>query len=466
MPRQSLYRIRQFYLAVSSLLAQPDQQADAALLALYLSPDLQHLFRLLPAHDRRHSLAVANHLLTAGQDAPALLQAALLHDVGKSVFVGGRRVWHVPLWARVLTVLLRLPLGRGRLARVGGPGAKGWQRALYVNVHHGELGADLLRGYSLDSAVVELVLLHQRPPQVGGPPLLRALQQADDRNLAPPCLAHKGKATVMTTTAKPNILLNRLPAYEVQLPQFSGPLALLLRLIEKDELEITCLSLAAVADQYLVLVRADQGRRDPAEMASFLVLAAKLLQIKSQQLLPRPAAAAANAPDEDDVAEELIRSLQEYRRIKELVAELRPLEGLVTYLRQPLPTPPRGAAVTTDYGLTNVSLAQLAAMARRRMQLALSLDLSPGAGEPSPLQPHRITVNGRLKELQAALQQGAVSYRAVLAAHPAASRSGRVQEAVVTFLAILEVQRRRLGRVAQSELYGDITINPTEGADG
>src|SRR5947199_4146506 len=77
--------------------------------------------------------------------------------------------------------------------------------------------------------------------------------------------------------------------YVVHLPVFEGPLDLLLHLIEKRQMEITIISLMAVTDQYLAYL---QQWQEPdgmplANMASFVSIAARLLFIKSQSLLPR-----------------------------------------------------------------------------------------------------------------------------------------------------------------------------------
>src|SRR3989338_3373250 len=71
----------------------------------------------------------------------------------------------------------------------------------------------------------------------------------------------------------------------VKVEQFEGPLTLLLELIDDQKLDITQVSLATVADQYLAYIHA-QPKWDPDELADFLVVAAKLLLIKSKVLLP------------------------------------------------------------------------------------------------------------------------------------------------------------------------------------
>ena len=80
---------------------------------------------------------------------------------------------------------------------------------------------------------------------------------------------------------------NQLGTYKVQTPVYEGPLDLLLSLIERAELDITTVSLASVTDQYLEHLR-NVDQQKPDEISSFLVIATKLVQIKSEALLPRP----------------------------------------------------------------------------------------------------------------------------------------------------------------------------------
>lgn len=91
------------------------------------------------------------------------------------------------------------------------------------------------------------------------------------------------------------------------LERFQGPLDLLLQLIEKDELNITEISLAAVTEQYLAYVD-QQTDLPPDELADFLVIAAKLLLIKSRVLLPQ-----LFGPEEEDATEDLTRQLALYK---------------------------------------------------------------------------------------------------------------------------------------------------------
>jgi hypothetical protein len=92
--------------------------------------------------------------------------------------------------------------------------------------------------------------------------------------------------------------------YTVNTPVYEGPLDLLLQLIERAELDITAIALAAVTDQYLTYIRALQNNARPDEISAFLVIATKLIQIKSEALLPRPPV---REVGEEDPGESLVR---------------------------------------------------------------------------------------------------------------------------------------------------------------
>ena len=108
--------------------------------------------------------------------------------------------------------------------------------------------------------------------------------------------------------------------YQVRLQVFEGPLDLLLHLIEREELDITRISLAQVTDQYLAHI--DRLEKVHAEnLADFLVVAAKLLLIKSQMLLPRPESTAI-LEEEEDPGAQLVRHLLQYKELKEAAEHL------------------------------------------------------------------------------------------------------------------------------------------------
>ena len=101
--------------------------------------------------------------------------------------------------------------------------------------------------------------------------------------------------------------------YKISTEVYSGPLDLLLQLIEKAELDITRLALAQVTDQYLEYMH-NLEEQDAAEVSAFLVIAAKLVQIKSSALLPR--SPVPSLEPEEDPGEMLARQLIIYKRFK------------------------------------------------------------------------------------------------------------------------------------------------------
>ena len=72
---------------------------------------------------------------------------------------------------------------------------------------------------------------------------------------------------------------------EIKIDKFQGPLSLLLKIIEKEELDITSINLAKIADEYLTYIK-NSADILPESMADFLLMATKLLYIKSKALLP------------------------------------------------------------------------------------------------------------------------------------------------------------------------------------
>lgn len=100
-------------------------------------------------------------------------------------------------------------------------------------------------------------------------------------------------------------------SFDVELPQFSGPLELLLTLIREEQMDIYDIPIARIAEQFVRRIRT-LGLN---EAADFLEMAARLLRIKAQMLLPRTDGENAW----DDPRAELVRRLLEYQQIREVV---------------------------------------------------------------------------------------------------------------------------------------------------
>jgi len=230
------------------------------------------------------------------------------------------------------------------------------------------------------------------------------------------------------------------PSYPIRLPAFEGPLDLLLALIEREELDITTIALAQVTDQYLEhLAHLEQGQ--VREMAGFLVVAAKLLFIKSLALLPRPP----TQPSEAEVmGEELVQQLQIYRRFKEIAALLhqREKEGLRSYVRiAPLPRfePKLDLGDVTPHDLLVA------------IQEALDAIPAPPVGEV--VSPVTVTIEEQIDRIEEHLaRRRQVRFRELL------SGSATRIELIVTLQALLELVKRDRVGVCQERLFGPILI--------
>lgn len=115
--------------------------------------------------------------------------------------------------------------------------------------------------------------------------------------------------------------------HPVQLPTFEGPLDLLLHLIKKDEVEIWEIEVSRITRQYLEYVGSWQALN--IEIAGdFLVMAATLMRMKSQMLLPRPSFLTDDEEGEEPLTREaLIARLIEYRKFREAAERFRALEA-------------------------------------------------------------------------------------------------------------------------------------------
>lgn len=227
-------------------------------------------------------------------------------------------------------------------------------------------------------------------------------------------------------------------SHTVRIDQFEGPLDLLLHLIEQEELDITAIALSQVCEEYLAHLKRVE-RRSPEEVADFLLVAAKLLYLKSLTLVPGAAAEA-----EEDVTG-LAEQLRIYRAFLDAsrLLEERYVSGATCYgtERAPIATatfspPPR---LTTDH--------LAAAFAR------VIAELEPIVRIPRAVIGRVISIEERVAEI-----------RHFIASQPHATfdeilhgRIGRDQR-IVSFLAILELVKQCVIEAKQGERFAPISI--------
>jgi segregation and condensation protein A len=247
-------------------------------------------------------------------------------------------------------------------------------------------------------------------------------------------------------------MLKPVTGFQIKLPEFEGPLDLLLYLIEREELDITRVSLAKVTGAYLEYIHV-LGKLQVDAVADFLVVAAKLLLIKSEALLPRPPAP--QADDEEDPGDELVRQLLMYKQYKASARTLgeREAAGLRSYVR--IAPPPK---IEARLDLSNVTIDLLIKAVRGVLDLEQP---APPAG--TVIKPFTLTIREQMGLIERILR-----YRPSLSFKRMLRRAQNRVEIIVTFLAVLELLRRRKVEIEQDGIFGDIVILPAAAppADG
>lgn len=245
-------------------------------------------------------------------------------------------------------------------------------------------------------------------------------------------------------------------SYKVRIDSFEGPFDLLLYLVSRQKVDIGAISITEIADQYLAEV-SRMGELDLDVASDFLLVASTLLQIKAESLIPRDRAdvdeeIAELAPSE--ARDILVERLVEYKKYKNAAAALharfvgegrmhtRPFGPDADFLRL---VPDFLAGVTVD------SLALLAASAMARREVFL-LESEHIAAKPIPVEVHVRAIHRR------------IASRGHLKFSDLVNDATPVEVVVVTFLAVLELYKRRMVRLEQPEAFGDIAIDYIEGS--
>ena len=232
-------------------------------------------------------------------------------------------------------------------------------------------------------------------------------------------------------------------AFTLRLPNYEGPMDALLRLVEERELEITAVSLAIVADQFIAHMMALPSR-DPKEIAGFVSIAARLILLKSRALLP--SIEPVRDEDEGDT-DDLVAQLRAYQLYKRAAQVLRQRESanIRSYLVEP---PPVARPVSRQLPLDNVTLDQLA----KAMQRVVDRWLPPAPVE-SVMSRLPFTVNDCIDRIRSRVTAGdRVSFTDVLEGIDIRG------EVVITLLALLELLKRYEVRAWQGTLFGEILI--------
>jgi segregation and condensation protein A len=250
-------------------------------------------------------------------------------------------------------------------------------------------------------------------------------------------------------------------AYRVTLPEFEGPLDLLLHLCKTHEIEVVNLPIAFITTKYLEYLEIMQTM--PVDVAAdYLVMAATLAYLKSRELVPspEPLEVAQLGDGEDDVIdprEELIRRLLEYQKYKDAAEKLggRPIEGRNVF--------GRGATVEVD---VDVATGRVADESVWKLIEAFGRILEKvGPASSHDVVVDRVSIGDRINQLVDKLEGGGGSFRFDSCFDLALPEPELRNQVVVTLLAILELARLRLVRVLQSDEHETLYVTHVEGTD-
>lgn len=230
--------------------------------------------------------------------------------------------------------------------------------------------------------------------------------------------------------------------YAVKLEQFEGPLDLLLELIEAEKLDVSQLSLARVTDGYLHHLH-ENPQIPPEELADFLVVATRLLFIKSRLLLPF--LNMVDAEPEGDLESQL-------RIYKEYLDAAKSIEAMIgkrrfLFVHEKLPHVEIGFAPPKKLDVEQMAEFFRGVIAR----------LEPLVKVPTAVVEKTVSIHEKIRQIQGMIASASkLNFRSVLVT--AESKT----EIIVSFLALLELVKQRSVSVSQDALWGDIVISKLE----
>lgn len=224
--------------------------------------------------------------------------------------------------------------------------------------------------------------------------------------------------------------------YEVKTEKFAGPLGLLLQLIEEQELDINQVSLAEVTEQYLSYLEQIE-QRQPEDLADFLVIASKLIYIKSKNLIP--------TLEVEEDAEDLEFQLKIYKEYLEASKTIQKIlsKKKFTYTREksiilePIFSPPPSLKIEKIYNAFAAVLGRI----------------EPIIELPKRAIRRVMSIKEKINQLRSRiLKEATLSFQEFTK-----GAKGKT-EVIVSFLAVLELVKQKLVDVRQPEMFQDITI--------
>lgn len=226
----------------------------------------------------------------------------------------------------------------------------------------------------------------------------------------------------------------------IKVQQFEGPLDLLLQLIEQEKLDIAEISLASVTEQFLQYMRS-QTNIAPSQLADWLVIAAKLLVIKSRILVP----SLKLDEEEEQDASSLAWQLYQYKKYKEAAKYLRSLDAK---RKQGWPRHLTFVEKITFFPDPNATPGAL-----RDAMRSLAKTLEDITRLPEKVLEEVVTISEKIDALQKLIYE-----KVELKLRDLLKSAKSKTEVIVTFLALLELVKQKILTVEQETIFSEILI--------
>lgn len=239
--------------------------------------------------------------------------------------------------------------------------------------------------------------------------------------------------------------------YRFDLSRYEGPLDLLLYLIKKNKIEIEDIFVSDITSQYLEIIRQFQAwdENEIEYAGEFITMAGELIEVKAKRLIPTEQVEieAGELPGDS-----LIRRLQEYDMFKQMSEKLKELETINRFYREPVYTEDDYRIAIKDFDLSKMIDAYAKMMHR--------IDREEKLAEPKKILKERFSVSDRMNYIS----QNVFEKKSVKLFSLFDSDFNKL-EIINTFLAMLELLKRQVITVVQSEAFLDIEINLREGIE-
>ena len=235
--------------------------------------------------------------------------------------------------------------------------------------------------------------------------------------------------------------------YEIQAGDFQGPLDLLYKLVKKNQIEISEISLAKITEEYLYHIK-KLNKLNLDQASEFMVLASELLEIKARLLLPH------QDEEEEDDESNLVQRLEEYELFKNIAVEL---ELYLDKAARTYRLPPEKELIKGEGKLNiDISLAEFKDLYKTALKASEDDEekIDPHYSEMDHINTDRLSVEDKREDINNLIKENpeGVKFKDLL------YDENDILEIVVTLLSLLELVRLKEVDVFQEKLFSEMRI--------